>query len=50
MAKWIRHQTSDLRIAGSSPVTIDNPFFDLDLPRSELVRSSFGARSELVEL
>ena len=25
----IRHQTSDLRIAGSSPVTIENPFSSL---------------------
>ena len=24
MAQWIRHQTSDLGIAGSSPVTVDS--------------------------
>ena len=27
VAKWIRHQTSDLGIAGSSPVTVDTFFF-----------------------
>ena len=26
MAQWIRHQTSDLEIAGSSPVVVDHSF------------------------
>ena len=31
VAQWIRHQTSDLGIAGSSPVMVENQTFEADV-------------------